>query len=295
MDDGGLVFEPPVHRRGLQLALGIPISLVLLAIAAGTAFLFWVPHELEYAILDGSLEITTGPPPFLSRHSIPLSSIVGAEPRRLLGGRKVSGTNLPTYCVGVFYYPEIGRVWQATDCSNELVVLGVRGRERPVVLSPADGERFVAELEDGGPYRTAPPPGDRLPGWNVLWLVMPLLTLAVALAVPSILVLGNRRLRYLVEGGNLVIQTILTRRRIAIPGLTARRHRPDAGLRLWGTAFPGYLTGIFRADGRTMRIYATTVEDGVLIEGEDRPIFVNPKNPEAFLEALQSHGATIVD
>jgi hypothetical protein len=291
MDDP-MVFRPPVRGRIAQLAIGLPLTLLLLGIAAFVMFLIWVPQHLSYEVADSQLTVTTGARPFQGRHTLPLVAIARADQRTVTGGRKVSGTNLPDYCVGVFFYPELGRVWQATDCGSSVVLLELGHGRRPWLLSPADPGDLLAAVRTGTPYRGAPPPAPPPSGWDAALMVTPLLTLLAAVLTPALFIMAPRRLRYRIHSDGVDITTILRTVHIPTIGCTARRHTPKVGIRLWGAALPGYFTGRFRADGATTRIYATTVDDGVLIEGEDLRLFVSPADPEAFLEALQEAGAT---
>jgi len=84
------------------------------------------------------------------------------------------------------------------------------------------------------------------------------------------------------------------RKRWPTEQLRARRHSPSVKLRLAGAAMPGYYTGIFRADGTTTRIYATSLKDGVLLEGPAR-VYVSPADIPEFLAALREEGATVTE
>lgn len=287
-----MVFEaftsrPPRVRRGLQLALGLPLSALLLSIALLTAHLLWVPHRVHYAIARGVLTVTAGAPPFLNRHVVALDDITLAEAHDLVGGRRVAGTSLPGYCFGTFHYRQLGRVWQATDCGSRTVVLKVRGLDRPMVLSPTDREVFLTAVRERNEYRGGPAPAPPVQGWERLFLVLPLVALAVALMIPVIVVWGPTRLAYRISPDAVEVRRLLRTRRFPIAGCTARRHHPKVGIRLWGTAMPGYYTGLFRADTTATRIYATTLKDGVLIEGDRLRLFLSPEDPDAFLDALR--------
>jgi len=115
--------------------------------------------------------------------------------------------------------------------------------------------------------------------------------ISVAL-VEALVIVGPRRMRYLVGEGRLEVRTLYARRRWPVAGLRARRHRARVSLRLAGASMPGYYTGLFRADGKTTRLYATRLEDGVLLEGPAR-VFLTPEDPGGFLAALREQGATV--
>jgi hypothetical protein len=262
---------------------------LLLAPTVFAAWLVWVPHAIELAVAGDRLEIMTGPA-LLARHrSIDLETVVSVEEVRLAHGRRVAGTAMPGYCVGRFSYAGLGSVWQATDCSRDAVLLRLEG-ERPLLLTPPDRNRFRLALDAGSGYREAlPPPGE--PGAG--WLAVKLLALAApvaALIVPLVFLVAPTRLRYRIEPGALVVTTILRSRRFETTGRRVRHHRPRVGMRLWGSGAPGYYTGLYRVDGANTRVYSTSVEEGVLIEGESSRVFVNPEDEAAFLEAMRTTG-----
>ena len=124
----------------------------------------WAPHVVELRVDEGWLHVTTAPAPISRHHAIDLSTIVAVEELNLGRGRKIAGTGLPGYCVGTFSYAEIGRVWQATDCSRPVLVLR-RTNDNPVVLTPPDRDRFRAALENGSGYHESQPPPDTGRGW----------------------------------------------------------------------------------------------------------------------------------
>lgn len=287
--DDPLTFRPPPRARRLRLVLGLPLVALLVAIVGGTTFLLWAPHELRYEVSDGALVVSSGPRPLVDHRRVPLTDISGVDPVELGRGRKVRGTNMPGYCVGVYRYRELGTVWQATDCSAAAVVVGVRGESRPLVLTPADRQALIAALERGDRYVDRP--AERAPGssWSPVML-LPLVTVPVAVIAAAVFLVAPGRLRYRVDGDAVEVTTVFGRRRFALAGCRARRHTAKIGLRLWGTSVPGYFTGWFLADGRRTRVYATTASDGVLIEGDALRLFLSPAEPDRFLEMLHAFG-----
>jgi hypothetical protein len=287
-DTDPMVFRPPRRRRGLQLAIGLPLSALVLIPALFAVWLVWSPHEVELRIDDGRLEIATAPAP-LSRHlTVELAEITAVEETRLGRGSRTAGTALPGYCVGNFRYPELGGVWQATDCSRDVLVLR-RLDDGPIVLTPPDRDRFRAALEAGGGYEARQPPPQTGPEWLVIKLLVLLAPLAGVL-VPAVFLVAPNRLRYRVEPGVLAVTTMVGSRRFTTTGCVARPHRPKIGLRLWGTGAPGYYTGLYRVDGANTKVYTTSTEKGVLVEGTDLRVFVNPEDEAGFLDAMRTLG-----
>ena len=108
--------------------------------------------------------------------------------------------------------------------------------------------------------------------------------------VGDIFFVAPGRLRYRVVSGGLEVATLLGVKSFPTAGCTARSHRPRVGMRLWGTGAPGYYTGTYRVDGANTKLYTTSIEEGVLIEGPGVRVFVNPENEAAFLDAIRSTG-----
>lgn len=283
-----MVFRPPRLKRGLQTAIGLPLSVVVLLPTLFAVWLVWSPHVVELQVDDGTLQITTAPAPISRHRTIDLETITAIEEMDLGRGRRIAGTGLPGYCVGTFSYAEIGRVWQATDCSRPMLVLR-RTNDNPVVLTPPDRDRFRTALANGSGYHESQPPPNTGRGWFFIKLTV-LLAPLFGVLVPLIFFVAPGRLRYRVISGGLEVATMLGTKRFVTAGCTARHHHPRVGLRLWGTGAPGYYTGTYRVDGANTKIYTTSVKEGVLIEGPGVRVFVNPENETAFLEAIRTMG-----
>ncbi len=287
-DTDPMVFRPPRLKRGLQLAVGVPLTVLALVPSLLAVWLVWSPHVIEIRVADGRLDVAAGPSIFGGRESIDLSSVTAVDRTSLGAGRRLAGTALPGYCVGRFSYPELGSVWQATDCSHDAVVLR-RAGDRPIVLTPTEPDRFLTALDTGGEYAE----NRRATALPTRWLAIKLLVAVlpiVCLLVPLVFLIAPGRMTYRVEPGVLAVRTLLGGRRFEVSGATVRPHRPRVGLRLWGTGAPGYYTGLFRVDGANTKVYATSVERGVLIEGGELRVFVNPDDEARFLEAMRTMG-----
>jgi hypothetical protein len=283
-----MLFRPPRRRRALQVAIGLPLTVVILLPTLFAVWLVWAPHRVELRVSGDELDITTPFEPFSRRRSIDLSTVIAVEEVRLGHGRRTNGTAMPGYCVGRFRYEGLGSVWQATDCSRDVVVLRREG-DLPVVLTPPDREAFRRAVDGAGDYRGVQPARGGGRGWTLVKLLV-LLTPIAALIVPVVFLVAPSRLAYRVGPGELVVSTLLGSRRYPTHGCSARAHRPRVGMRLWGTGAPGYYTGLYRVDGANARIYTTSLESGVLIEGPGVRVFVNPENEGAFLEAMRTMG-----
>ncbi len=110
--------------------------------------------------------------------------------------------------------------------------------------------------------------------------------------VVSLLVFGPRRMRYSIEGGELHVRTLFGHKRWPVREVRARRYEPQRMWRVAGSSVPGYFTAVFRESSETVRVYATDLKRGVLIEAPVRA-FLSPADPSGFLEALRTAGAAV--
>ena len=283
-------FQPLARRSRVGLVLALVLGTVMLIGAAVLGTIAAGASQVTYSQRAGVLEVSTGS--FVDgTRMFATSKITNARIVDLRGGRRVAGTGAPGLCTGTWWYPDLGRVWQATSCAVRGVVLDVAGEERPVVVTPPDPDAFVVAVKDGVDFDVALPPGD-----VVLLKVVPggaaVLLLITSSMIVALFLMGPSRMRYVVRDGRLEVRTLFSKSSWPARTLRARAHSPKVTLRLFGTAFPGYYTGLFRADGANTRMYATDLKRGVLVEGPAR-IYVSPAEPEAFLAALRDAGGTI--
>lgn len=125
--------------------------------------------------------------------------------------------------------------------------------------------------------------------------VLPLL-LAAAFALLGFL--APRRLAYFLTPDALEVRTLSGTRRVRLAGLSARRSSGALGLRTFGVGLPGYSTGQFllgrdQAGIQHVRAAASTATGGVLLLGTDRPLFLTPADPHAFLRELARRGVRV--
>jgi len=286
-----MLFRPPQLRRTLRLAIGLPLTVVVLLPALFAVWVVWAPQGVDLRLTSGILWITTGPAPFSRVRTIDLSSVTAVEEIHLGKGRRVAGTALPGYCAGNYRYPDLGSVWVATDCSRDVVVLRL-ANAKPVLLTPPDRRAFLEALASGRDmHQVQRPPVTGVGFFAVKILV--LLAPLTALLIPVVFLVAPDRLSYRLEPSALAVTTMLRTRHFAITGAIARPHRPRVGFKLWGTAAPGYYKGLFRADGANTKIYATSAKEGVLIKGQDFRVFINPEKQAEFLEAFRSMGGEV--
>jgi hypothetical protein len=284
-------FRPPRRRPVGRAVLGAVLCLVAGGGVLFAASLFWLPRTISYRIEDGVLTVEARYSVITQRRRVALTDVEQVEAVKLRGGRRLNGTAMPGFCVGTFSYQGVGKVWQATNCSPAALVVRARGLEVPVVVTPPNRRAFVEAMSARDPWAVTPAPVKAGEGMAIIrW------ALALAVAglpfLPALLFLAPGRLRYTVRPGELEVAGLVRRRRWPLAGVAVRRFRPTAVFRLMGTAVPGYYIGLFRMAGTTVRVAATHLEEGVLVEGR-RPLFVTPADVDGFLAALQQAGAVV--
>lgn len=283
-------FRPPVRSSVLRTVLAVllpifvtvPIGvLVLLAFSGGQA---------TYTIVDGALVVRSGEP-FDGQRTVPLAGVTEARLVSLRGGRRTGGTALPGLCAGRFAYPDLGEVWQVTDCSARAVLVRATGEDRPILVTPPDPAAFMDALRAGTAMDIALRPADRSPLRVLAFVVTPLAILG-GLMMAATLQLGPSRMRYLVGHGAFEVETIFGRKRWPTAHARAKVYTPTGLQRVAGTAAPGYYTGRYRESGQSTRVYATDIERMVLFEGPDR-VLVSPEDRVGLLRALEEEGVVI--
>jgi hypothetical protein len=284
-------FTAPVQRRTARLV--VAGLLALLTVPMGTVFPYFLTRGLQpmvYTVTADELVIRPGGM-FTAEQRVPLDALASADTVVLRGSRKIAGTAAGRYCAGLFGYDGLGTVFVASDCSRQGVLLRRRDGSRAIVLTPDSARSFMQAVARRAPgvWR---PAGGGMPSLFLRWLPWGLacLLLPVGAALPYLALQGPHRLRYLIADGILETRGAVLRRRYPIAGARVRRYRPRRQWRLAGTAMPGYYTGRFRLDGQSAQVWATTMVDGVLMEGAAR-VYVTPEDPTAFLAAMVAAGA----
>jgi len=123
-------FEPAPTKawaRAVQLFL---ILVGLLAAGIGV-WVTWAPVGMSYSIVNGELVVTTKMGLSSEAAGLRIDRITEIRNVGLSGGSRTAGIGRPGYCVGNFRYPDLGPVWQATNCGPEGVFIQSQGR-RPL-------------------------------------------------------------------------------------------------------------------------------------------------------------------
>lgn len=281
------VFRPAQSRRAARIFLGSLLSLVAVGGAAFGAAAILLPRTLSYAIHDQKLIVTKGLTIRPSEKVIPLKMIIKARPVQLQRGKRRVGTAMPGYCAGRFSFPTLGSVDLVSNCSRNAVKLELKDAPRPLVLTPGNRQAFLSALGNEGRYEELFHPGtDSGPGWKILRVLFGLILLPT-FAIPLIFFVSPSQLRYEVHKEAIEIHLLSGVRRFSIGNCLAYPYSPKSSMKTMGSSFPGYHAGRFRVDGMPTRVYATDLKKGVLIEGPDLRLFLNPEDPRAFLQTLR--------
>jgi hypothetical protein len=283
-------FRAPVRSSVVRTLIAVVLPLVVTVPMVGLAAVASGMSPASYTIGDGALVVQSGDF-FSGSRRVALGDVTDARVVTLHGGRRTAGTALPGFCAGRFTYPDLGAVWQVTNCGSRAVLVQARGEERPIVISPPDAEAFLDHLGSGQATQvTLPPPDTTL--LKALLCALLLVGIVGPLMVSALMILGPSRMRYLVGDGMLEVETLFGRKRWPTRGARAKGHTPSKLWRVGGTGAPGYYTGLFRESGQTTRVYATDVTRVVLFEGPAR-VILSPEDRVAFLRALEEEGVTV--
>jgi hypothetical protein len=270
--------------------LAIVVAITVLGPVLGLAAILSGGSPIRYVISGGTLVVQSGS--LLSGdRKVPLADITESRAVALNGARRTAGTALPGYCVGRFSYPDLGAVWQATNCARRGLLVTARGEERPLVISPPDAEGFLASLRAGTETTVTLPPPDTGPLFLIAVITIPI-GILVAIMVGALMLLGPSRMVYRVGEGAFEVRTLFGRQRWPTAGARAKGHTPGRLWRVAGSGMPGYYTGRFREGGEGVRVYATDLTRVILFEGPDR-VMVSPEDPAGFLEALRAEGVEV--
>src|SRR5579859_2054327 len=116
--------KPSFARTIFGLVFGVAMlvgALLVGAIAVGSGV-------ITYTIESGRLSVASGSVLDGSR-SFSLNDVAEARIVDLRAARKTRGTNAPGFCTGLWWYPQIGEVWQATSCAGRGLVIRVAGED----------------------------------------------------------------------------------------------------------------------------------------------------------------------
>lgn len=211
-----------------------------------------------------------------SSRVIPAGTPVSSQ--RIDRRRRVMGSGMEGYVVGRFSVPRYGLADLYTDGSNSALVFLTR--PRVTILTPADPEALLATWRAGEtgvfrPARSAP---------VSITLIMASLVLAPFLAF----LVRPPRMTYRLTPDALEVQTGLHQQRFPYTATQAELTSDGLGMRLFGTAIPGYYTGSFATKaGGLSRIQALATayqpSQAVVLKQGGVAYYLTPADPAAML------------
>lgn len=283
-----------IPPRKIEDKTVIWLMLALLALVFGgnffVAVLVWPRDEASFTVSPNWLVVHTKEGLWGESTSFPLKDMLESKVVRVSGGKRISGRQSAGYCSGVFTYPELGRVWQVTDCGEDVVFLAFSSGAR-VLLAPQDPEAFLAAVlnrQQASFALRVNPQAKRGIAWDLVVLVL-LLPTAIVVGVLALIRKGPAKLAYAFEPGHLLVRTFARTKRFDLQGATAQVVEPRGLVRLAGSGFPGYYVGLFWYQKKPIWVYASDCTRGILLEGKKR-VFVTPEDEEAFLAMLREMG-----
>ena len=279
---------PVAPRRGFAALVG---ALAVLPVIAVLVSWLTAPHQITYEVTSEKIVIHAGTSMTEQNKEVMFSRIEEASPAWLRGGTLDFGTEKQGYCVGFYEYPNYHKVWQATDCSEEGVIIRAGGEVMPIIIAPGNRDGFLAAVRGGMPmtFPTAAKPTGL--HWPAL-IALAVLSWGAAGVLGALLFVGPARLRYRVGDGRLEVATLLKRQSFTIAGFKVHPHSPLIGGKLSGVNLPGYCAGVFNFDRVPTSAFASVRENGVLLEGDER-VFVSPADPAGLIAALVAAGAQV--
>ncbi len=282
----------PTSPGRRKLLLGLVAFLTLLGVGGGSigALVMVAPATVRYHLRPDVLEVEASLGPFDLGRVVPRGGVRDARAVALGSGHRIAGTGRGDLCQGRWRFAELGEVWIATGCTRDAVLLDTEGGR--VVIAPEDRDAFLRDLAGGATGTYEAPRGPSV-GSGAIGLVA---LLPVLIAVPLLLLfvrVWTRSMTYRIDGGTLVVPAHLGPVRVALRGARIRRVRPSRFWRVAGSGLPGFYLGLFRLDGVNVHAAATRHEEGLVVEGGKRPVFVTPADAEAFLAKARSEGAGV--
>jgi Bacterial PH domain len=283
-------FRPPVRGKRWRVVAAVVMVFVALTFMASISVVMLGSAGPSYTIAGSSLTVTqTGR--IARARTVALTDILEARVVTLENAHRTNGTSLPGLCSGDWSYPDLGAVWQLTDCSSRAVTITTRGQSKPIVITPPDPELFVSHLRSGEATAITLPPPDTS-GIKLTLLPVAVLVTVTFGILSAIVLRGPEHMVYGVGSEVLEVRTLFGRQSFPLRGAGVSRYAPSYMWRMMGTALPGYLTGRFRESGKPTRVYATDRIDCVLYESEQR-VIVSPEDREGFLAACEREGARV--
>lgn len=281
---------PPARPTATMRALYWSLVVVLVLGTGFTALLFAPAPELGYRVTEDALYVDAELGVMdLGKH-FPLEAIETVRRVQVGDAWRFAGTGAPGLCEGGWHAEQTGDAWFATTCGADAVLLDGEHITRPIVLTPADPQAFMAAVQSGIPGGFAAADPGPPPPW---WALVRFGPLAVALGLGVLLVGSPAVLRFEVGDGRLTVRTLWGRREVPLAGATfVAAPEGRAALRVFGVGMPGHQVGRYRKDGRFVQVYLTRREHSVrVVPLEGVQLVLSPEDVAGFTAALVEHGA----
>lgn len=283
-------FSPAAPTPLLRVAQ-LALVLLLAMVTAVQATLFWLPHSIDYTVDDGML-VVDAQLGFLDMGRVAsLHDVAGAQPLNLTSVYRTNGTALPDFCHGTWQVGDVGRVWMASTCVNDVVLVTFDDGTEPWVLSPADAAGLVGAVE-GGQSATFAAAAGPPPGWflRAFTVVIPFVLFGVLWGV----IVSPMRMRYDVGGGLLQVRIAWQTTTVQLAGAVLVRGMPEGWTwRTWGISMPGHKVGRFRVGGKPHRVAMSDRANAVVVHapGDGMSVIVSPEDVGGFVAACIAEGA----
>ncbi len=127
-----------------------------------------------------------------------------------------------------------------------------------------------------------------MPTRENLWV---LLLMLPALGIVGALFVVKPHITYRAEGDTLTVKSRASTTVFPRCGTKASLTTDHLGMRLFGTAMPGYYTGTFSTGGGNVQVAATTAKpvQALLLEHAGKRYYLTPSDPEAVAAWFGEH------
>lgn len=261
----------PLAPRDVTTPLWWPlvrVALLLLCVWLVAFPLVLLVHPaVSYRVEAGQITASS----VASRTVIPAGTPVKEEP--LVVQRRLFGSDIPGYVVGIFDVAGHQGARLYTDGSSPALVFDTPGAV--TILTPSNRDELLRAWRSG--ETTTVYPAQRPRPWLLLILG------ALTTALLGTLLGGRRRITYEWTPDALMTRSAGHTHRFAYRTTAAEITAEPLGIRLFGTAMPGYLTGSFstRSLGRVQAIATTARPDSALLLKQDgRTYYLTPNDPQ---------------
>jgi hypothetical protein len=216
-----------------------------------------------------------------SSRVIPAGTSVSSRP--IERQRRVMGSDTPGYVVGRFSVARYGTADLYTDGTNPMLVFLTR--PRVTMLTPADPEALLATWRTGGSgvFRPARSPSISIQLIMANLILLPLIAFFVR----------PPRMTYRLTPDALEVRIGLHKQRFPFAATKAELTSDGLGMRLFGTAIPGYYTGSFSTKaGGVSQIQALATASrpaqAVVLKLDGVAYYLTPADPAALVARFEN-------